>query len=93
MWRIVRVATPFETLHPDYFFGAIQHEGRLDFRDGDAGYEAIKQASAAVPTMVAMDLDRPAILTNVRDPGESHRRYVRCKRCGLARRDCGSRAG
>ncbi len=36
---IVRVATPFETLHPDYFFGAIQHEGRLDFRDGDAGYE------------------------------------------------------
>jgi len=63
---IVRVATPFETLHPHHFFGALQHEGRLDFRDGDAAYEAIKQASAAVPTIVAVDLDRPAILTNVR---------------------------
>lgn len=63
---IVRVATPFETLHPHYFFGAIQHEGRLDFRDGDAGYEAIKRASAKVPTIVAVDMDRPAILTNVR---------------------------
>jgi beta-glucosidase len=63
---IVRVGTPFEVLHPDHFFGAIQHEGRLDFRDGDASYEAIKKASAAVPTIVAVDLDRPAILTNVR---------------------------
>ena len=63
---IVRVSTPSETLHPYHFFGAIQHEGRLDFRDGDAGYEAIKQASAVVPTVVAVDMDRPAILTNVR---------------------------
>jgi beta-glucosidase len=63
---IVRVTTPFETLHPHYFFGAIQHEGRLDFRDGDVGYEAIKRASAKVPTIVAVDMDRPAILTNVR---------------------------
>jgi len=65
-FAIVRVSTPFETLHPHYFFGAIQHEGRLDFRDGDAGYEAIKRASAKVPTVVAVDMDRPAILTNVR---------------------------
>lgn len=63
---IVRVSTPFETMHPHYFFGAIQHEGRLDFRDGDPGYEAIKQASAKVPTLVAVDMDRPAILTHVR---------------------------
>jgi beta-glucosidase len=63
---LVRVATPHEVLHPNHFFGAIQHEGRLDFRDGDAGYEAIKQASAVVPTIVAIDLDRPAILTNVK---------------------------
>jgi beta-glucosidase len=63
---IVRVATPAQVLHPNYFFGAIQHEGRLDFRDGDPGYEAIRQASAKVPTVVAVDMDRPAILTNVR---------------------------
>jgi beta-glucosidase len=63
---LVRMATPAEMLHPNYFFGAIQHEGRLDFRDGDTGYEALKQASATVPTIVAIDMDRPAILTNVR---------------------------
>jgi beta-glucosidase len=63
---VVRVSAPYETLHPHHFFGAVQHEGRLDFRDGDAGYEAIKQASALVPTIVAIDLDRPAILTNVK---------------------------
>ena len=65
---IVRVATPYELLHPNHFFGSRQHEGRLDFRDGDRGYEAIKRAAAAkVPTLVVVDMDRPAILTNVRD--------------------------
>ena len=63
---VVRVSTPSQMLHPNYFFGAIQHEGRLDFRDGDPGYEAIRQASSKVPTIVAVDMDRPAILTNVR---------------------------
>lgn len=64
---ILRVSTPSELLHPYHIFGARQNEGRLDFRDGDPDYEAIKKASAAVPTVVAVDLDRPAILTNVRD--------------------------
>ena len=64
---IIRTATPFETLHPNYTFGAMQHEGDLSFHDGAADYEAIKAASAKVPTIVAVYLDRPAILTNVRD--------------------------
>jgi beta-glucosidase len=64
---ILRVDAPFETLHPYHFFGSRQNEGRLDFRDGQADYEAIKRASAKVPTAVAVNLDRPAILTNVRD--------------------------
>ena len=64
---ILRVDAPHENLHPDHFFGSRQNEGRLDFRDGDPDYEAIKRATAAVPTIVAINLDRPAILTNVRD--------------------------
>lgn len=64
---ILRVATPFERLHPNHFFGSRQNEGRLDFRDGTADYDAIRRASSAVPTIVAINLDRPAILTNVRD--------------------------
>ncbi|PXA88705.1 beta-glucosidase [Caulobacter sp. D4A] len=64
---IIRAATPFETLHPNYTFGSFQHEGDLSFKDGNADYEAIKAASAKVPTIVSVYLDRPAILTNVRD--------------------------
>jgi len=64
---VLRVSSPAERVHPHHFFGAIQDEGRLDFRDGDDGYEAIKRAAAAVPTVVVVDLFRPAILSNIRD--------------------------
>jgi len=64
---VLRVSSPSERLHPYHFFGAIQDEGRLDFRNGDDGYEAIKRAAAAVPTVVVVDVFRPAVLTNVRE--------------------------
>ena len=64
---IVRLTAPFERLHPGYVFGAMQNEGSLEFRDGDTDYEAFKRASAAVPTIVTVYLDRPAILTPIRD--------------------------
>ena len=62
---LVRTATPFETLHPHHFFGSRQHEGRLDFRPEDADVKAIVGASAYVPTIVAVEMDRPAILTAI----------------------------
>lgn len=62
---LVRTATPFETLHPHHFFGARQHEGRLDFRAEDKDVQAIARASAHVPTIVAVEMDRPAILTAI----------------------------
>ena len=64
---IVRADAPFETLHPGYIFGAMQHEGDLGFRDGNAEYETIKRVSAIVPTIVTVYLDRPAILSAVKD--------------------------
>jgi beta-glucosidase len=64
---VLKVVAPSELEHPNHFFGRRQHEGRLDFRDGDADYEQIKSAAARVPTIVFVYLDRPAILTNVRE--------------------------
>ncbi|MBF9151476.1 glycoside hydrolase family 3 protein [Novosphingobium jiangmenense] len=64
---LVRVATPFEVLHPNHFFGSRQHEGRLDFRADDAATKVVTMASAKVPTIVAVDLDRPAVLTLLKD--------------------------
>lgn len=64
---LVRVATPFEVLHPNHFFGSRQHEGRLDFRADDAATKTVSMAAAKVPTIVAVDLDRPAVLTVLRN--------------------------
>ena len=64
---LVRVATPFEVLHPHHFFGSRQHEGRLDFRAEDEATKVVTTASGRVPTIVAVDLDRPAVLTLFKD--------------------------
>ena len=64
---IMRLGAPFERLHPQYVFGQFFHEGSLAFKDGDPDYEAFKQASAAVPTIVTVYLERPAILTPLKE--------------------------
>lgn len=62
---ILRTETPFERLHPLHFFGSRQHEGRLDFRPGDADYDAVATAAERMPVVMALFLDRPAILTAI----------------------------
>jgi beta-glucosidase len=64
---IMRLHAPFERLHPQYIFGSFMHEGSLAFKDGDVDYETFKRVSAVVPTIVTVYLDRPAILTPIRD--------------------------
>ena len=64
---LIRAATPFETLHPRYLFGRMHHEGDLAFKAGNKDFDAIAAASAKVPTIVSVFLDRPAILTDVKD--------------------------
>lgn len=64
-FAIVRTSTPSEMLHPHHFFGSRYNEGRLDFRDGDEALEALREASEHVPTVLAIFLDRPAVLTDV----------------------------
>lgn len=66
-FALIRSGAPHEELHPYHFFGSRQHEGRLDYRDGDPAYEALKKVSGHLPTVFAVFLDRPAILTNIRD--------------------------
>lgn len=64
---IVRISAPFERLHPNFFFGSIQHEGDLSFADGNPDYQFLKSLPANLPRVVTVYLDRPAVLTNVRD--------------------------
>jgi beta-glucosidase len=64
---VVRLNAPHEDLHPDFFFGSRQHEGSLAFTDDNPEYQRLKDLSARLPTVAVVSLDRPAILTNIRD--------------------------
>ena len=64
---IARLVAPFQTLHPSYVFGAMQHEGDLSFHAGDTAYDEVVRVSGIVPTIATVYLDRPAILGPVRD--------------------------
>jgi len=68
---ILRTGAPFEVMHPNHYFGSRQHEGRLDFRDGDADYDRLKLLAGKRPVILSIFLDRPAILTNVLDKTSS----------------------
>ena len=59
---LVRTQTPHEVLHPKYFFGAMQREGRLDFRPGDPDVDFIRALPRDKPVALAVFMDRPAIL-------------------------------
>jgi beta-glucosidase len=60
---VLRIKAPYQTLHPTFFFGSFQHEGDLDFKDADTTLAAIKATAARVPTIIVINLDRPAIVT------------------------------
>lgn len=63
---ILRVQSPHENLHPGFFFGSRQQEGALDFKAGSPDLDLILKTSQAVPTVLVITLDRPAILTQVK---------------------------
>jgi beta-glucosidase len=62
---IVAMSTPFERLHPNYFFGSRYREGSTAFHDGDPDFEEFKRISSSVPTVVSLYLERPADLTRL----------------------------
>jgi beta-glucosidase len=63
---IIRAPAPYESEHPNFFFGSRQHEGRLAFTEKDAAYAELLRVSSMVSTVFLTTLERPLILTNVR---------------------------
>jgi beta-glucosidase len=62
---LIRAPAPFQTEHSNFFFGARQHEGRLNYIDTDPGYAELLRASKTTPTVFITTLERPLVLTNV----------------------------
>ncbi len=69
---IVRLAAPYQVLHPQFVFGSRAHEGSLAFSDSTPGFAEFMKVSAQVPTVAVVSLDRPAILT----PLKAHARAL-----------------
>ena len=65
-FALVRAPAPFQSDHPNYFFGSRQHEGRLAYIETDPAYVELLRVSAIIPTVFVTTLERPLILTNVR---------------------------
>ncbi len=68
---VVRVAAPFQTLHPTFFFGRMQHEGDLDFKAADSTLAKVAAVAAKKRTIIVVYLDRPAILTALKPLAET----------------------
>src|SRR5277367_4433359 len=62
---IIRAPAPYESEHPNFFFGSRQHEGRLAFTNKDVAYAELLRVSPMVPTVFLTTIERPLILTNV----------------------------
>ena len=63
---IIRAPAPYQSEHPNFFFGSRQHEGRLTFTEQDVAYSELLRVSPIVSTVFLTTLERPLILANVR---------------------------
>ena len=64
---IIRLAAPGQTLHPQFPMGRFFHEGTLAFTDSTPGFAEFTRLASRVPTIAVVYLDRPAILTPLRE--------------------------
>jgi beta-glucosidase len=63
---IIRAPAPYQSEHPNFFFGSRQHEGRLTFTEKDVAYSELLRVSPMVSTIFLTTLERPLILANIR---------------------------
>lgn len=59
---VIRTATPFEQLHPLYYAGSRQHEGRLDFGPGVPAFDLAARLKGTAPIVLSVFADRPPVL-------------------------------
>ncbi len=64
-FAVVGMATPFEVLHPNFFFGARYREGSTRFRADDPAFAMLEKTAAAVPTIASIYMERPIDLSGI----------------------------
>lgn len=64
---VVRTRSPHELLHPQYMFGSMHQEGSLAFPADHPALSFIDSLPDGLPVIVDVQLDRPAILTPLKE--------------------------
>ncbi|HZE08912.1 MAG TPA: glycoside hydrolase family 3 N-terminal domain-containing protein [Gemmatimonadaceae bacterium] len=64
---IIRISAPSQQLHPQFMMGQFFHEGSLAYSDSTPGFGEFMRVSAKVPTIAVVYLDRPAVLTPIKE--------------------------
>ncbi len=64
---VIRIAAPYEVLHPGHFFGRMQHEGSLAYPADHPDLLEVARLAQSVPVVAVVNLDRPAVLTALLD--------------------------
>ena len=64
---IIRLSTPHQMLHPNFFFGSRQQEGDIDFKPEAEDTLRLQALSSQVPTIAVLQMSRPAIITDIID--------------------------
>ncbi len=62
---VIRLATPHQMLHPNHFFGRLQQEGDIDFKEGSQELTELRALAARVPTTAVIQMSRPAIVADL----------------------------
>ena len=64
---VIRLSTPHQMLHPNFFFGSRQQEGDIDFKPEAEDTLRLQALSSQVPTIAVLQMSRPAIITDIID--------------------------
>lgn len=64
---IIRLSTPHQQLHPNFFFGSRQQEGDIDFKADGNDTQRMQALSKKMPTIAVIQMSRPAIIANIID--------------------------
>ena len=64
---IIKLSTPHEALHPNFFFGSRQQEGDIDFKPTLQVAKKVKALSKKMPTIAVIQMSRPAVVTDIVD--------------------------
>lgn len=62
---IIRITSPHELLHPNHFFGSMQHEGSLEYNNQSTELEKICYLARSNPVILVIQMVRPCVINNL----------------------------